>query len=389
MQLNDIYKNLSKTPSTQEYGDDGKPIVVESDTTEWNIPVITEKQIDELILNDDFIIDMGNLNAISETVDDVIEDLIQVTEDQPWWGDKEFLTSYMNVYNLYTDDKGNITDDAGLSAALRADADIGTALIPFGGRAVFNRQQDAKRTPTLFEQSGANYYETLKDFITTKTNKETAAALDSTIRLIADNWNKGVYGDTSTSEGSSLAQAKATRNITALIDPYVNYTADDDIIASVQGKTFDTMRTKEDEVQDLLDKGLPKWLHSNFTVSEEAGKWRNNEMWGVDLKERIKDSFHANYSMYDREVSWSDVLSNKLTTMKQILGVDVSQTLPDGSVNPLLDRVIRINDSAEESEFLRGKGLELGYTKVMDDVAYAGMQAYGDDVVTSQAFLEQ
>ena len=62
--------------------------------------------------------------------------------------------------------------------------------------------------------------------------------------------------------------------------------------------------------------------------------------------------------MYDENIAWSTIVSSKQQMAKGVLGQDIK---PD---DPLLDKLVRMNDVSKELEELRGYGLNTGNQKV-------------------------
>ena len=321
---------------------------------------------------------------MGENIIDHLQQIEEIGEKEKWWSDPEFQNRYIELYTMATTD--GVLDAQSFNTLLYSDAEIGRALTKHGGRDVFNAKRDLLRDEVGYIEDANAHYQKFHQYVAGVTGQANADALSATIRLIADDLNSGVYGDRT----SESAKETALSWIVAITDPHVSYqdSVPQNIKDSMLGIDRKFTNTKEDKIQELLDKWVPKHLHSNYTVSEEAGILRNNSNYAITFEEKLKDRRMSLYPIYDRNTSWSDLLDNKKTLINSIWGEDVSEINEDGTINRTIDTLMRLNNSNEEAAWLREEGMATGNKKVMDNFALTVGKAYTDNIITSQSFTE-
>lgn len=141
-------------------------------------------------------------------------------------------------------------------------------------------------------------------------------------------------------------------------------------------------RTGEEDVQDLLDRYLPSYLHDTIDIAAEAGAIRADANYQDAFIKKLQKQKYAMYNMYDEDIDWNLILTSKKQVAKNVLGVELKED------DPALDAVIRMNDTSKEQEYLRNLGLERGYQKTKDDLTKAMMSTFGSGVVKSTAYVE-
>jgi len=104
----------------------------------------------------------------------------------------------------------------------------------------------------------------------------------------------------------------------------------------------------------------------------------------------FKESFHSSQDIAKILCAFANTnggvlllgISSKKQVAKNVLGVELKEN------DPVLDSIIRMNDTSKEQEYLREIGLERGYQKTKDDLTRAMMSTFGSGVVQSTAYVE-
>jgi len=349
------------------------------------IETISEENFESSFIDDDFLVYMGDYDTVTEDFTTILNNLSEISATETWWGNAEFRKIYEKEYMLNVSKNDGVFDSDEFFASLKTNADIDDALGPGVKRSQFNRAVDYRLDGSAYEESlevkiGTVLSSAAKAGLNPDTLKNNPQ-LDNALRLIAKNFNDGVYGD----PGLQGTMTKVVQQINALIDPQGAgqfYTLDSDIKATSEGMQSLNILTKQDEVKELLSNWVPETMWGTFNIGQEAAKLRANPEYETELIEKMKDARFAEYSMYDRETNWATILANKKQSVKNIWGIEI------GYDSPILNEVIKLNDSAKEGEYLRSKGLELGIDKVVNDMTLGQMQAYGEGVVSSAGYTE-
>jgi len=108
-----------------------------------------------------------------------------------------------------------------------------------------------------------------------------------------------------------FTQQEAITQIQGVFDPAAGITMDIGLINALEGQSIKTTTAKETEVQNLLDMYVPKHLQGEFTVSEEAGKMRNNSLYKDIFTNKLKDLRFQFYGQYDRDIAWQTIVNAK------------------------------------------------------------------------------
>ena len=209
------------------------------------------------------------------------------------------------------------------------------------------------------------YYDQIKDMAIQLGGNITDAAAD----YAAEQWANGVWDRT-----------KVTQQVTQSVDSYANFTLD---------KTFEALlgddrqiSTKETEVQNLLDEYVPEYMHSQFDLKAEAGKLRNIGGYKNELIETLKNKRFADFSMYDKDIKWQDILSTNLSNAATTWGIT-----PDVN-DPAILEAIKLNDFTKAKELYKKVGLERGYQGTVNSFIEGLSDAFGQGIVRSSNFLE-
>lgn len=222
--------------------------------------------------------------------------------------------------------------------------------------------------PVQYQKNYNSYY----NLFTKTAAKQYGSELpESVISYLATMTNKGYF-----------SQQEALEQMNGIFDPAAGVILDNGVLNALEGITVETTKVGETDVQDLLDKYLPKHLHfSQEDIAKEAGLIRNNAGAREDLINRLKKKRYQFYSNYDEDIAWESIVSAKQQIAKTILGQDLD------SEDTLLFELINMNDITKETERLREYGLEVGNSKVKNDLATAMMNTFGQGIVTSRSYV--
>lgn len=237
---------------------------------------------------------------------------------------------------------------------------------------VTQNQIDSERMeftdPEQFEKNYNTYYNL---FSRTAESQYGSELPDTVVDYLATMTNKGWF-----------SQQEALTQLNGIFDPYANIIMDNGVINALEGITVETTRVGEQEVQELMDKYLPAHLHlSAEDIRKKAGDIRNNASAKEAFINELKKERYQFYDMYDEDIAWSTIVSSKQQMAKGVLGQDIK---PD---DPLLDKLVRMNDVTKELEELRGYGLNTGNQKVKNDLVSAMSGTFGEGIVTSRSFV--
>ena len=221
--------------------------------------------------------------------------------------------------------------------------------------------------PVQYQKNYNSYYNL---FTKTAAKSYGSELPESVIDYLATQTNKGYF-----------SQAEALEQMNGIFDPSANIVLDNGVLNALEGISVATTKVGESDVQDLLDQYLPEHLHATYNVSEEAGKIRNNAGARQSLINKLKKTRYQFYDMYDEDISWQQIVASKQQMAKSVLGQDLK------SNDPLLDEIIKMNDSGKELERLRNYGLKTGNQKVKNDLAGAMMDTFGKGIVASRSYV--
>lgn len=222
--------------------------------------------------------------------------------------------------------------------------------------------------PVQYQKNYNSYY----NLFTKTAAKQYGSELpESVISYLSTMTNKGYF-----------SQQEALEQMNGIFDPSAGVILDNGVLNALEGITVETTKVGETDVQDLLDKYLPEHLHfSQEDIAKEAGLIRNNAGAREDLINRLKKKRYQFYSNYDEDIAWESIVSAKQQMAKTILGQDLD------SEDTLLFELINMNDVTKETERLREYGLEVGNSKVKNDLATAMMNTFGQGIVTSRSYV--
>lgn len=310
--------------------------------------------------------------AIADDAADILGDFFTSTQN--------LVETYGAATTLWTDDE-YLSQIAAISATL--DGDVDEAVTQFKGTPAYgdilsrlelsqemlDAQEMAKTDPIGFQ----NTKNENKNYLTTIVEASGGSIPEAAIDWLADSVAKG-----------AMSLSEANRQIAGATDPYSlnaqNLNATFKTI--LEGGEVSVTSAKEKTVQDLLDQYLPSYLHDTVNIAAEAGKIRADADYADVLASKLKKQRYSLYNMYDEDVDWNFIVSSKKQVAKNVLGVELKED------DPVLDSIIRMNDTSKEQEYLREIGLERGYQKTKDDLTRAMMSTFGSGVVQSTAYVE-
>ena len=286
-------------------------------------------------------------------LDGFIEDMKKISDTLYWWKDPQYLRIVQENYA----ETGKYDLNPAQMATFLSKYNLSQAEY----NAAIERATDTKGWKTKKQ----TYYDQVKDMAIQLGGNITDAAAD----YAAEQWANGVWGTT-----------KVTQQVTQSVDSYANFTLD---------KTFEALlgddrqiSTKETEVQNLLDEYLPEYMHTQFDVKVEAGKLRNIGGYKNELIESLKNKRFADFSMYDKDIKWQDILSTNLSNAATTWGIT-----PDVN-DPAILEAIKLNDFTKAKELYKKVGLERGYQSTVNSFIEGLSDAFGQGIVRSSNFLE-
>ena len=178
-----------------------------------------------------------------------------------------------------------------------------------------------------------------------------------------------------------FTQSQAIDQVNALFDSYSGIKLDTGVLGALSGQTITQTTGMEAEVDELLDKYIPKHLHGSYDKPEEAGKVRNIANYRATFINKLKKTRAEFYPMYDMDTSWASIVASKKENAYATMGVHLKDS------DPLLDQIIKLNDYSKESKLMRKAGLERNYGKVKADLNNAMVNTFGSGIVTSEGFV--
>lgn len=357
-------------------GENSRNVISEKDAREdmirQGILVTTSNEnfLSGFYKNDRLISVPRNISNIESFIDanavDVLvgfdEAVASLKSEAPWWNNPNYVDT-LNKYVLLAD--GNVS--VGYKNFKNSD-EYGQLISGMGFSESQINAYDIKRTdPIQYERNYLNYL----DVINATLVKNGGVLPEEAKQYMARQWANGVW-----------TQTKVVNQINAAIDDYSPYNIDTGLLGVLEGKSVTKVTTSEDTVQSLLNKYLPVSQHNTIDIKEEAGKIRNIGGYQAQFIEDLKAKRYATYQMYDQNIPWENILIAKKQAIKNIWGIDISET------DEALDAIIRMNDTVKENEYLRTVGLERGIAKVVNDLEAAVVSQFGGGVIQAQQYVE-
>lgn len=264
---------------------------------------------------------------------------------------------------------------------IQADGDMSKAITAFKATATYGdiltRLQLTQAQVDAFKMEDTNPEQFRKNYALYKTifNRNAVKSYGSelppkVLDYLADKTRRGYF-----------TEGEANQQIQGIFDPYSKIPLDKNIIALLDGVDIQYTTDKEADVKELLNTYLPDHLHSEYDIAEVAGKMRNNSLYKDTFVKNLKKKRYQFYNMYDEDIAWSTIVNSKQALAESILGQSLD------SSNPLLDKIIRMNDLGKEQEELRSYGLDTGNQKVKTAMTKAMLETFGFGVVPSRSYV--
>ena len=193
-----------------------------------------------------------------------------------------------------------------------------------------------------------------------------------------------LYAANKATDGAWTSQ-KLSQQINAAVDPYSKYITESDFLNVLNGGEVKYTKTKENIVQDLMKQWLPESLWDAINIADEAGLLRQSEHNKDKLVNRLKDLRYAQYNMYDRDIAWENIKTNKTSTAFNILGVDIKE----GSEHwNLIEQLIQMNNVADENALVREYGINNNFEKPTREYLSSQATVFGTGEVPAANFRE-
>ena len=294
----------------------------------------------------------SNLTTMSP-IQGFLKDMGTIADELYWWKDNSYLKMVTENYA----ETGSYELTAPQMADFLKKYDMSEAEY----NAAITRATDKKG----YESTKQTYYNSIVDQVT----KLGGDISEQGMMYLATQWANGLYNTT-----------RVTQEIVGLLDPYSNLPVSEGFKAAAGDTT--PIETGETKVQELLNKWLPKHMHTEFNIAAIAGDIRNKGGYEEQFIEELKDKRFAQYGMYDRDIAWNNIVSTYVAQASDIWGVQATEDDP-----VILDAVQRNNQTISRQE-LKKIGLERGYQKTVTDFASGMADAFGTGVVKSAGYLE-
>jgi len=89
--------------------------------------------------------------------------------------------------------------------------------------------------------------------------------------------------------------------------------------------------------------------------------------------------------MYDRDIAWETIRSNKVYNAEKILGMDIDE---DSEHWNLIEQLIQMNDVVGEGALIREYGMNNNIPNVVQDYLVAQADSFGSGVIPATQFQE-
>jgi hypothetical protein len=364
----DLPDDLTLKDISNYYDNRTEPKITDKEESQ-GITVMSQGQFDSGFLNGDKLVSVpASILSIEGDAVQIANNFLEAVEQNQTEVTSTLLNDDEYVNNL-------------ASYYIASGGDMGTAITNFKKTdkygSILDRlnvtqaQIDAERTeftdPEQFDKDLITY----TDLYNRTAKAQYGSEIPKTaLNYLADQTRRGYF-----------TQQEAITQIQGVFDPAAGITMDIGLINALEGQSIKTTTAKETEVQNLLDMYVPKHLQGEFTVSEEAGKMRNNSLYKDIFTNKLKDLRFQFYGQYDRDIAWQTIVNAKKENASAVMGVNLKDD------DPLLDQLITTNDYAKETELMRQVGLDRGYQKVKNDLTNAMMATFGNGVVTSRSYV--
>lgn len=305
------------------------------------------------------IVSAGSYTELRTDIEDLtpvqsfIEDMNTIADELYWWKDSD----YVNIVQENFAETGSYELNPAQMAEFLTKYNL--------SKEEYNGAIERATNPIGYKDKKAQYYDQIKS----DAQRLGGVISDKGAMYLAEKWASGKYTPT-----------KVAQQLNAALDDYSPFTLDSAFSSALGDNT--KVSTNETKVQQLLDTYVPKHLHTQFNIAEEAGNLRNKGGYETKLIEKMKDKRFAQYGMYDRDIAWQNIVNNYVSQASNVWGVQASEDDP-----AILDAV-RANNQTEAIQKFRQIGLDRGYQATVNSFASDMADAFGTGVVKSAGYLE-
>ena len=305
------------------------------------------------------IVSAGSYTELRTDIEDItpvqsfIEQMDTIADELYWWKDSD----YVNIVQENYAETGSYELNAVQMAEFLTKYNL--------SKDEYNGAIERATNPIGYRDIKAQYYDTIKS----DAQKLGGVISDAAAMYLAEKWASGKYTST-----------KVAQQLNAALDNFSPFTLDSEFSSTLGDTT--KISTNETKVQELLNTYVPKHLHKQFNIAEEAGKLRNIGGYETKLIEQMKDVRMTQYGMYDRDISWQNILNTYVSQASSIWGIQAAEDDP-----AILD-AIKDNNQTEAIQNFRQIGLNRGYQKTVNSFASDMADAFGTGVVKSAGYLE-
>lgn len=291
-------------------------------------------------------------------IDTAVNAIIAADEELPWGEDEEYLSL---IAELIIEDKENWTTNL----TLDPDSRFENILTKYNyDTAMYNRKIAYKNNELgrlKLVEDGVNM---VKDMLIAM-----EASLDNdTIEWIANKWASADWSD---AKLQNQLEAGTQKNSIHEIDSEFDNVLSNGVVGySNKGV---------EEVTKLIETWLPKELQKPYLedIQNLAGKYINDVEFVDTFTNKLKDERYAFNSSWDKEIPWINVKNNVMTLAASIWGITPAED------DVTLNKVMTINDVAEQKRILREEGLNRGYETTMGSMLEDMTKSFGTGVIKS------
>lgn len=291
-------------------------------------------------------------------IDTAVNAIIAADEELPWGEDEEYLSL---IAELIIEDKENWTTNL----TLDPDSRFENILTKYNyDTAMYNRKIAYKNNELGRLKLVQDGVDMVKDMLIAM-----KASLDNdTIEWIANKWASADWSD---AKLQNQLEAGTQKNSIHEIDSEFDNVLSNGVVGySNKGV---------EEVTKLIETWLPKELQKPYLedIQNLAGKYINDVEFADTFTNKLKDERYAFNSSWDKEIPWINVKNNVMTLAASIWGITPAED------DVTLNKVMTINDVAEQKRILREEGLNRGYETTMGSMLEDMTKSFGTGVIKS------
>lgn len=309
---------------------------------------------------------IGDITIDADQREDVVSNTIsaidQAKNELPWWSDEVYQNL---VFELMIESPDNWEDLLAKDSRFLQyldDNDI--------SKSEYNTRTTNRTDPEGRKDKLEQHVINIKDLLTELDAEMSEEAI--------------LYAANKATDGAWTSEV-LSQQINAAVDTYSKYTIESDFLNVLNGGEVKYTKTKENIVQDLMKQWLPESLWDKINIADEAGLLRQSEHNKDKLVNRLKDLRYAQYNMYDRDIAWENIKTNKTSTAFNILGVDIKE----GSEHwNLIEQLIQMNNVADENALVREYGINNNFEKPTREYLSSQATVFGTGEVPAANFRE-